>query len=253
MTGEQTERRCVRAGPLSCVATWVDTLSVDRIERRAGRRLCLRPPTADRASPPPGRGDSGCGRRRLVARAMVIMTLVTGGTLGLTVPAAAHHALTASDPADGATVNDPPAAVSLTFDQPVEDSDVFRAMVVVTGPDDQQYQDGTPTTNGDVITAAVAPLTAAGQYAVAYRVISDQGVVGGSVHFTLLHPAARSDTTSPHPRVTLPPADSAAAADADPTSGGLPWWIWATLATVVVGAGIMIIRDMLNDPPRSWP
>lgn len=53
MTGEQTERRCVRAGPLSCVAARVDTLSVDRIERRAGRRLCRRVPGDLR---PGGRG-----------------------------------------------------------------------------------------------------------------------------------------------------------------------------------------------------
>jgi len=230
------------------VAAGVDTLSVQRIERRPGKRLSLRPLTDDQASPP-SCWDSGCGRRRLVARSIAIVVLVIGGTLGLAAPAAAHHALTASDPADGSTVNDPPAVVSLTFNQPVEDSDGFRAMVVVNGPDDQQYQDGTPTTNGDVITAAVAPLTAAGQYAVAYRVISAQGAVGGSVHFTLLHPAARSGTTSPRPRVTLPPTDSASAADADPSSGGLPWWLWATLATVTAGAGIMIIRDMLNDPP----
>ena len=179
------------------------------------------------------------------------MALVIGATVGLTVPADAHHALIASDPADGAIVNDPPTSVSLTFDQPVQDSDVLQTMVVVTGPEDQQYQDGTPTTNGDVVTAAVAPLTVAGQYAVAYRVISAQGAVGGIVHFTLLHPAARSGTTSPRPRVTLPHADSASAGGADPSSGGLPWWIWATLATVIAAAGIMIIRDMSNDPPAS--
>jgi len=94
----------------------------------------------------------------------VVIGLVTAGTVGLAGPAAAHHALTGSDPADGATVDDPPTSISLTFDQPVQGSDVFQTLVVVTGPDDhQQYQDGPPTTAGDVITTAVAPLTAAGQ------------------------------------------------------------------------------------------
>ena len=93
----------------------------------------------------------------------MVIGLVTAGTVGLAGPAAAHHALTGSDPAAGATVDDPPTSISLTFDQPVQGSDVFQTLVVVTGPDDQQYQDGPPTTAGDVITTAVAPLTAAGQ------------------------------------------------------------------------------------------
>ena len=182
----------------------------------------------------------------------MVIGLVTAGTVGLAGPAAAHHALTGSDPADGATVDDPPTSISLTFDQPVQGSDVFQTLVVVTGPDDQQYQDAPPTTAGDVITAAVAPLTAAGQYAVAYRVISDQGAVGGVIHFTLLHPATTTGPATPRPRVTLPPTDTAADST-DPSTGGLPWWIWVTLAAVTAAAAAMIIRDMLTDPtaPRT--
>lgn len=151
----------------------------------------------------------------------MVIGLVTAGTVGLAGPADAHHALTGSDPADGATVDDPPTSISLTFDQPVQGSDVFQTLVVVTGPDDQQYQDAPPTTTGDVVTTAVAPLTAAGQYAVAYRVISDQGAVGGVIHFTLLHPATNTGPAPPRPRVTLPPTD-AAAGGTDPPPADFP-------------------------------
>ena len=70
--------------------------------------------------------------RRSVASTLVVLGLVTAGTVGLAGPAAAHHALTGSDPADGATVDDPPTSISLTFDQPVQGSDVFQTLAAVT-------------------------------------------------------------------------------------------------------------------------
>ncbi len=80
--------------------------------------------------------------RRGAARFAVLLVVCLGAGLGLAGPAAAHNVLIASDPADGAVLQQSPTVISLTFDQPVQD---FQPVVTVLGADGQRYESGTPS------------------------------------------------------------------------------------------------------------
>lgn len=195
--------------------------------------------------------------------------------VGVALPsvAAAHTGLSASDPADGATLTESPRSISLTFNQSI--LEVAPVVIVVTGPDGLQYQTGTPSVDGAVATSELTAIDAAGVYAVAYRVVSNDGhPVEGQISFQFQPPvpastadpltsspdtsaadstelnttAAATAPSSQSPTVTADPLtsspdtsaalDTATAAALEPTateSNGLPGWVWpALIATAVV-------------------
>ena len=141
--------------------------------------------------------DTSRPGRRLAGRVSLIAVLTALAAVVFAGPAAAHDVLLSSDPADGSTVQTAPPSVTLTFDQPVQN---FEPVVTVTGPDGQSYQSGSPTVDSTVVTNAVGPLTAAGEYLIAYRVVSADGhPVVGEVKFQFTGtpaPAAPSETAS---------------------------------------------------------
>ncbi len=219
-------------------------------------------------------GASG-PRRRPALRIGLVAALVALAAVGFARPAAAHDVLLSSDPTDGSIVQVAPATVTLTFDQPVQD---FEPVVTVTGPDGQSYQSGSPTVDSSVVTNAVGPLTAAGEYVIAYRVVSPDGhPVLGEVKFQFTGapaPAAGSPAASPSSGASggtssvgpstpssAPAATSAAApaptslsttvpvstAPVAPTSSssGLSGWVWAALAlaaVLIIAAVVVVIR-----------
>ena len=94
-------------------------------------------------------------QRALHAFFVAAVTLVlTCGALGAAGAAWAHAALIASDPADAATLQQQPARVSATFNEPMQPQ--FAAMTVV-GPDGAQWGDGEPAVDGTDISVAVRP------------------------------------------------------------------------------------------------
>ena len=132
--------------------------------------------------------------RRGAARFAVLLVVCLGAGLGLAGPAAAHNVLIASDPADGAVLQQSPTVISLTFDQPVQD---FQPVVTVLGADGQRYESGTPSVDSTVVTQSVTTLTAPGPYSIAYRVVSADGhPVQGEVRFEL---AAAGRRARPRP------------------------------------------------------
>ena len=217
--------------------------------------------------------------RRGAARFAVLLAVCLGAGLGLAGPAAAHNVLIASDPADGAVLQQSPTVISLTFDQPVQD---FQPVVTVLGADGQRYESGTPSVDSTVVTQSVTTLTAPGPYSIAYRVVSADGhPVQGEVRFELAAapvPAssAASSPAASTPAVSSPAASSAAASSASssaapstpgstsaastpapPTtttaapvtpagsSSGLSGWVWAAIAVaaaLVVTAIVVIVR-----------
>jgi methionine-rich copper-binding protein CopC len=119
----------------------------------------------------------------------------------LTSPASAHTALTGSDPAAGTTVQTPPAAVTLTFN---EDLVPLNPVIVVVGPDSAEWQTGSPVIAENTVRSEVLPLTLPGEYTVAYRVVSGDGhPVEGEIGFRYEPPAT---TTSPPLEATSAPA-----------------------------------------------
>lgn len=199
-------------------------------------------------------------------RVVLVLALALLATIGLAGPASAHATLIGSDPADGATVQTAPTAVTLTFDDSLEN---FEPVVTVTGPDGNQYQSGPATIDGAKLSNALAPLTVPGTYAIAYRVVSDDGhPVEGQLHFELAVPAAIetpgsaaasasssaapsvTPATSPAVSATAPPSAGPATTSTTPaaastsSSSAWGWLIIAALILIASAASIVVRRRM---------
>lgn len=147
----------------------------------------------------------------------VLAALALTGLLIGTPMAAAHTALTATDPVADSTVNAGPSRVTATFNEPLQPT--FASMTVV-GPDGNLWSQGDATATGATAGVGLRPLGPAGRYTVNYRVTSQDGhVVSGSWSFTVTVPS----TGTPGPAVS--------AGDHD---GRIPLWPY------IVGAGVLI-------------
>ncbi|MGO4427873.1 copper resistance protein CopC, partial [Streptomyces sp. MCAF7] len=105
-------------------------------------------------------------------------------------PAAAHAALTATDPADGAVVKTAPEQVGLTFSEGVL---LSRDSVRILDPKSNRVDTGNPAhVGGKSSTAAVAlrPGLPNGTYTVAWKVVSeDSHPVAGAFTFSIGAPS----------------------------------------------------------------
>lgn len=133
--------------------------------------------------------------------------------------AAAHTALTASEPAADTTLTTGPARVSATFNEDLQPT--FAAMTVV-GPDGNLWSSGDPEVRGAVVSVAVRPLGPAGRYTVNYRVTSADGhVVTGAWSFTVT--VTGTGTPGPSPAAAVP-------------GDRIPLWPFIVGAAVLVAA-----------------
>jgi len=166
-------------------------------------------------------------------------TLVLGAVAlaGLfAVPAAAHTALVASDPRDGATLTRAPEAVVLTFDEDVTST---GTAMVVTGPDGARLDrpDGL-LVSGPRVSVPLAAATLSGPCRVEYRVVSADGhVVTGQVDYRLvLAGSGSSSPTAPASNGVGPtPSVSPSASE-----GGTRLAPWGALVAVVAVAAVTL-------------
>ncbi|MEX5631508.1 copper resistance CopC family protein [Parafrankia sp. FMc2] len=177
---------------------------------------------------------------RSAATLVVALAALTVTALGS--PAWAHTALTASDPAAGATLDTVPGQLSLTF------SGLVRAdgsTVTVTGGAGAPVTVGAPSAADTTLTVPVTGL-AGGGYQVVWRVIAGDGhAMNGEFSFTVAAPAPPPTPTPTQTSTSAPTsAPTAAVTSATSTapevirpapddSGGGHGWIIA-----VIGAGI---------------
>lgn len=209
---------------------------------------------------------------RAMAPAALVLAVSMLAALGLTGTAFAHATLIGSDPADGAVLPTAPSVVTLTFDDNLED---FQPTVVVTGPDGNQYQSGSATIDGAKLSSAVAPLTVAGAYTIAYRVVSDDGhPVEGQVHFEfaaapVTTSAARpstpatagtsAPTTSAAPRpsaqssaVAVPTVTSDTSATSSSSSGWTAWqWAAVVVFVIIAFVAALVLRRRMKANARA--
>lgn len=141
--------------------------------------------------------------------------------------AAMHNELISSDPTDGAQITAGPPRVTLIFDLPAQRG--FSA-IVVTGPDSNQWQAGPAVEDGATVSAPVRPLGPAGEYTIAWRIISSDGhPTGGTLGFTL---------TTPGPGAAVAPPDAGRSVNTTPaTDTGFASTLWPWLA----GAGALLL------------
>ncbi|MFC6088347.1 copper resistance CopC family protein [Saccharothrix lopnurensis] len=169
--------------------------------------------------------------RRVVS--LLLTGLVAGAVvLGTATPALAHNVLISSDPKDGSSVEAGPAAITLTFDQPVTGGEGFNT-ISVTGPEGTRWEaDGEPTVKDTSVTFPLRPLGPAAEYAVSYRILSADGhPVSGSLRFTL----SKAGDGTPAPATT---GSAQGSAPESGGGGGLPIWVWIAGAVVLLAGGV---------------
>lgn len=174
---------------------------------------------------------------RTGTRLLMVAVLTVGTVVGAGAPALAHNALTGSDPADGASLEQGPDEVRLEFRASL---DRLNANLDVTGPDGSSVVDGEPEFDGADVTIPVRA-TLRGEYEVAYEVLSDDGDwVDGTVGFTVT--VGEPPAPTPAPTSAQPPAPSstpaaAPAATVEEESGdGVAWWGWLLAAAGLAAA-----------------
>lgn len=148
---------------------------------------------------------------RAATRRLLGLVAVTGAAAVLSLvgalPAAAHNSVIGVDPADGSTQATVPAAVTVRFQEPPA---VRGIAVAVTGPTGDVTV-GAPTVTGSELSITVRPGSPAGDYRVAWRVVSDDGhPIQGTTRFT----ARAGSSAAVTPDATAPTESTAPVATA---------------------------------------
>ncbi|MFJ3402964.1 copper resistance protein CopC [Promicromonospora sp. NPDC090134] len=113
------------------------------------------------------------GSRRLVRLITVFAAVLTFVALLLVAgPASAHDQLLSSDPKDGATLDEQPTSIALTFSSAPLDTGIEVALV---GPDGTSAKGTDITVDDEVVTAQLPEDLAPGEYDVAWHVVSSDG------------------------------------------------------------------------------
>ncbi|GHH70055.1 copper resistance CopC family protein [Promicromonospora soli] len=172
-------------------------------------------------------------------------------------PASAHDQLLSSDPEDGATLDEQPTSISLTFSAPPLDTGIE---VTLVGPDGTTAQGHDIQVTDEVVTAQLAPDLPPGKYDVAWHVVSSDGhPIEGELTYVVEGEAEPTDTAQPD---AAQPADAtdqpsmptelAGAGDGAGLSGlAVTGGILASVL-VVLGVVVMMRRKILeNDKLRQ--
>lgn len=181
--------------------------------------------------------------RRLAGRVVTAVVVAFLTLVGFATPAFAHNQLIGSNPANEASVPSSPAAVELTFDQPVQNGEGLNA-IAITGPEGTNWSVGPAEVASNVVTASVDGLGPAGVYKIGYRILSADGhPVSGELTFTL----TTAGDGAPAPAST---ASDIEASDSSSDDGGLPIWVWILGAVVLLGAGLTVALRIGGKQPR---
>ena len=174
-------------------------------------------------------------------RAKIIGLAAAAMLLFLATPAAAHTELTATGPADGATITVPIDEVTLTFAEAVRGDGIT---ITVTGPGGTTYNKGAASVLNTTVHQPVAALRS-GAYQVAWHVLAADGdPVEGQFGFTValppeLEPGA-SPTASPEPSAQPTPT-SPATGSKGVESGVFPvgWVAGAVILVILVVVAVV--------------
>jgi methionine-rich copper-binding protein CopC len=190
-----------------------------------------------------------------IARTIVVVLVALACWASGGASAAAHTALTASDPANGATEGTAPNVVTLTF---TEEINPTFAIVVISSSDGRNWTSGPPQVAGPELRVSASPdMPDGGEYKVGYRVVSEDGhPVSGSIAFTVAGvpgaaaPAPQPTSASPTTTAASPTSSGALGSD---TKGSV---ITAAVAGLLLGGAIAFWqsrRHRRKDVPRDEP
>ena len=166
--------------------------------------------------------------------------------LGLAAPAAAHDAAESSTPAGGATVAVPPEQVSVTFsNNPLGIGSSFS----IRDASGAEWADGSVDIVDNVASQKLKAGGPAGQYTVAWRVVSsDSHPIEGTFTFTASSaaegaaPAAGSTATATVPGMGT--AEPGVTAAPENTGSGEPFQ-WSIVIFAAAAVGLLVILAIL--------
>jgi methionine-rich copper-binding protein CopC len=151
-------------------------------------------------------------KRTLTAGFLALALLGMGAVLA---PATqAHSELVSSDPADGATLDAPPASVSFTFNEDLL-PDFVR--LIATSPAGVTGDLPLTSVQGPTVTADWSAQAEGGEWTVSYRVVSQDGhpVEGG---ITFAYAGAAPTSSGPAPTSAAPTSSAPTSAAPAPSS-----------------------------------
>ncbi|WP_407319100.1 copper resistance protein CopC [Isoptericola halotolerans] len=179
---------------------------------------------------------TGRGPARWAAVAGAVVVLATAAP-----PASAHNYVVGTDPEDGATAADPVTEVSVTFNDVLLDMGGDSTVVDVTGPDGRHYATACPELSGEVVSAPVE-LSGAGEYTVAWRVVSADGhPVSGDFTFDHDPPSGADGATGTEAPVCGTSAAGSPSSGPDGTAGPDETATPSTAAIVAVALGTALL------------
>ncbi|WP_326562813.1 copper resistance CopC family protein [Micromonospora sp. NBC_01796] len=204
-----------------------------------------------------------------VFRPLAVIAVACAAVLtAVPAPAWAHNELRASNPAKGAQLASAPAEVVLDF---AERLNPKFTTVAVTDKAGAAVGTGQPEVTGPRAVQRLRQPLDAGDYTVAYRVVSVDGhPVSGKLTFTVTAPppatapvspsAATQPSTGPDPTAapagaTASPSDELPgelAGDESTTEGGgslVPGLLLAGVAVLAIGTGFLLIRRRRTTQP----
>lgn len=170
--------------------------------------------------------------------------------LAIGAPAQAHDTLLESDPADGATLETSPEAITLTYSADILE---VSPLVRITDENGEQLAEITPSVDGPVATATLEEPLPAGTSTVQWRVVSSDGhPIEGTFEVTVEQDAAAEETTEASAEESSPAEESAPAEEgeqataeaAEEESGSSMTPLLIVLGVAVVGAVVAVLLIM---------
>ena len=156
--------------------------------------------------------------------------------------AQAHAELIGSSPGEGATLDKAPSRVVLVFNDNVQTN---FAEIVVTAPDGAGISTGDAAVTANKVVATLGRPTAAGDYKVAWRVVSDDGhPVDGRFTYTLTKQALTAGQVV-EPVVRVPTEAESA------TTGLSDSWASQHVAVLAIGAVVVAVGLALFQRQRQ--
>ncbi len=139
----------------------------------------------------------------LVLRGLTATAVAAVAVLGFATPANAHASLADSNPKNGASLEQMPETLSVTLNEPVAEP----AYLVVTDSTGKTVAGDGVSVDDKTVTTQVDRAVPAGDYTLAYRVVSVDGhAVTGKIDFALT-PGAAPSTPTPRPSATTATPD----------------------------------------------
>ncbi|MFB9906553.1 copper resistance CopC family protein [Allokutzneria oryzae] len=163
-------------------------------------------------------------------------------------PALAHNILVDSSPKKDAQVETSPTELKLIFDQQVQAAESVNT-VTLTGPGGTRWQTGTPTVENTTVTVPSGPLGPAGEYTIAFRILSADGhPVGDKLSFRLTKEGpGKPVSSSAEPSSASTTATQASGREA-PQDDGVPVWPWFVGAAVLLAGGVVVALRLGRSP-----